>query len=141
MSVTGGFSNVLDAQIDQQLKDKKVTTDFAVFQTVQDFARRKNEGALANFKPEPWDKIDPSFKDPDGAWVAVGVNAMPYAYNPNLVKPEEAPRSALDFLKPAFKDAPHPNAARLFLNWFMEPEQQSRLAYWSPRGDVARLPA
>ncbi len=239
VSVTGGFSNVLDAQIDQQLTDKKVTTDFAVFQTVQDFARWKSEGALANFKPEPWDKIDPSFKDPDGAWVAVGVNAMPYAYNPNLVKPEDVPRSALDFLKPVFKgkliaaypadddatlydfyqivqkygwdymdkymanqpnfvqghlgvvrsiasgenlatldtiantsleiihagqpqaivfseidpvpvwpltaaifkDAPHPNAARLFLNWFMEPEQQSRLAYWSPRGDVARLPA
>src|ERR1700756_4691695 len=35
----GGFSNVLDHDIDQQLKDKKVTADFVNFQTVQDYRR------------------------------------------------------------------------------------------------------
>ena len=35
-----------------------------------------------------------------------------------------------------FKDAPHPNAARLFLAWFMEAVQQKRIGYWSPRSDV-----
>jgi ABC-type Fe3+ transport system substrate-binding protein len=35
-----------------------------------------------------------------------------------------------------FKDAPHPNAAKLFLSWLLEPEQQSTLPTWSPRSDV-----
>ena len=35
-----------------------------------------------------------------------------------------------------FRDSPHPNAARLFLNWFLEKEQQSKLGTWSPRKDV-----
>jgi ABC-type Fe3+ transport system substrate-binding protein len=36
-----------------------------------------------------------------------------------------------------FKDAPHPNAAKLFLSWLLAPEQQARLPTWSPRSDVA----
>ena len=36
-----------------------------------------------------------------------------------------------------FKDAPHPNAAKLFLNWYLEKEQQSRLGTFSARTDVA----
>jgi ABC-type Fe3+ transport system substrate-binding protein len=35
-----------------------------------------------------------------------------------------------------FKDAPHPNAAKLFLNWYMAKEQQSRLGTFSARSDV-----
>src|SRR4029077_1767321 len=103
VSVTGGFSNVLDKKIDAQLADGKLAVDFAVFQTLQDFVRWKQQGALLEFKPQGFDKIDPSFKDPGGAFVAIQVNAHTYAYNPNLVKPEDVPRSALDFLNPRFK--------------------------------------
>ena len=103
VSVTGGFSNVLDKKIDAQLADGKLAVDFAVFQTLQDFVRWKQQGALLEFKPQGFDKIDPSFKDASGAFVAVQVNAHAYAYNPNLVKPEDVPRSALDFLNPRFK--------------------------------------
>src|SRR5262249_10182270 len=35
-----------------------------------------------------------------------------------------------------FKGAPHPNAAKLFLSWFLAPEQQSKMPTWSPRSDV-----
>jgi ABC-type Fe3+ transport system substrate-binding protein len=35
-----------------------------------------------------------------------------------------------------FKNAPHPNAAKLFISWLLEPEQQSKLPTWSPRSDV-----
>jgi ABC-type Fe3+ transport system substrate-binding protein len=34
------------------------------------------------------------------------------------------------------KDAPHPNAARLFLDWYMAKEQQSRLGTYSARSDI-----
>ena len=34
VSITGGFSNVLDKKIDQQLKDDKLEVDAAIFQTL-----------------------------------------------------------------------------------------------------------
>jgi ABC-type Fe3+ transport system substrate-binding protein len=234
VSVTGGFSNVLDKQIDAQLASNKLELDIAVFQTLQDFARWKQQGALLEFKPQGIDKIDPSFKDANGSFVAVQINAHAYAYNPKLVKPEDVPRSALDFLNPRFKgkvvscypadddatlydfysivqkygwsymdrymanqpnfiqghlgvvrsiasgenlvtfdtiatismdqknlgltqavafpqsdplpiwpftaaifkSAPHPNAAKLFLTWYLSPEEQSKTGNWSPRSDV-----
>jgi ABC-type Fe3+ transport system substrate-binding protein len=234
VSVTGGFSNVLDKRIDTQLGAGKLEADFAAFQTLQDFVRWKQQGVLLEFKPQGFDKIDASFKDANGAFVAIQINAMPYAYNPNLVKPEDVPRSALDFLKPQFKgkavacypadddatlydfysivqkygwsymdrymanqpnfiqghlgvvrsigsgenlvtfdtiasistdqknlgltqavafpqsdplpiwpftaaifkSAPHPNAAKLFLSWYLSPEVQSKTGNWSPRSDV-----
>jgi ABC-type Fe3+ transport system substrate-binding protein len=36
-----------------------------------------------------------------------------------------------------FKDAPHPNAAKLFIGWLLEPAQQATTGTWSPRRDVA----
>ena len=35
-----------------------------------------------------------------------------------------------------FKNAPHPNAAKLFLTWLLEPEQQATTGTWSSRKDV-----
>lgn len=234
VTIHSGFSNVHDEKINQQLKTKTLDADLAILQTVQDYIRWKKEGVLASFKPPAWDAIDKSFKDPDGYYVGVFVTSVSYAFNHALVKPEDAPKSALDFLKPefrgkmiacyphddditlylfhtvvqkygwdwmtkylangaqfiqghlgvsralssgeaavsidsnpnfslreqrsgkpvdisfskidptpvwaqtaaTFKDSPHPNAARLFLSWFLEKEQQSKLDTWSPRSDV-----
>ena len=35
-----------------------------------------------------------------------------------------------------FKNAPHPNAAKLFLGWLLEPAQQAATGTWSSRKDV-----
>jgi ABC-type Fe3+ transport system substrate-binding protein len=35
-----------------------------------------------------------------------------------------------------FKDAPHPNAAKLFIAWYLQPEQQRRVGHWPSRSDV-----
>src|SRR6202047_3131740 len=40
VSITGGFSNVLDKKIDQQLKDDKLEVDTAIFQTLRSEERR-----------------------------------------------------------------------------------------------------
>ena len=234
VSVSGGFSNVLNQQIEQQLAAGKLEVDFAVFQTVQDFVNWKRRGMLLAFKPEGFDQIMPNLRDPDGTYMAFAANTIGYAYNTNLVRAEDVPKSALDFLKPAFqgklisvyphdddaalylfhlivqkygwswmdrymanqphfiqghlpvaraiaegrmaatldatittagglkrqgapieiafsaedetpvftvtggifKDAPHPNAAKLFLTWYLAKEQQSRLGTFSPRLDV-----
>ena len=67
VSVTGGFSNVLDKKIDQQIADHGLEADAAIFQTLQDFVRWKAQGQLLAFKPAGFDAIDASFKDKDGA--------------------------------------------------------------------------
>jgi ABC-type Fe3+ transport system substrate-binding protein len=103
VSITGGFSNVLDKRIDQQLKEEHLEADTAIFQTLNDFARWKSEGQLLLFKPEGFDAVDPSFKDKDGAFYGVMVIAMPYQYNTQLVSAADVPKSALDFLKPQFR--------------------------------------
>jgi ABC-type Fe3+ transport system substrate-binding protein len=35
-----------------------------------------------------------------------------------------------------FKGAPHPNAAKLYISWLLEKEQQSQIGTWSSRSDV-----
>jgi ABC-type Fe3+ transport system substrate-binding protein len=234
VSISGGFSNVLDKRIDQQIKDNKVEVDAAILQTIQDFVRWKADGQLMIYKPAGFSAIDASFKDADGAFWATMVNAVPYMYNTEKVTEADVPNSALDFLKPQFdgkvvtpypadddvtlwvfyhivqkygwdymgkymaakpnliqghlgqqrsigtgqnlvtfdsiynitnelkkqgmpveshfasqdatpiwpltgaifKSAPHPNAAKLFLAWLLEPEQQIATGTWSGRSDV-----
>src|SRR5260370_41349956 len=71
VSVTGGFSNVLDAKIDAQLKAGKLEVDLAVFQTLQDFVRWKQDGKLLNYKPQAFDKIYPIFSHTNRAYPSV----------------------------------------------------------------------
>jgi ABC-type Fe3+ transport system substrate-binding protein len=234
ITIGGGFSNVLDKKIDQQIAAGKLEVDAAILQTIADFVRWKSEGRLMMFKPNGFDVMDGSFKDADGTFWATMVIAVPYMYNTEKVAAADVPNSALDFLTPQFqgkivtaypadddvtlwvfyhivqkygwdymdkymaakpsfiqghlgeqrsigsgqnfvtfdsihditnelkrqgmpvashlptvealpiwplsgaifKDAPHPNAAKLFLSWLLEPEQQAKLPTWSPRSDV-----
>jgi ABC-type Fe3+ transport system substrate-binding protein len=234
ITVGGGFSNVLDQKIDQQIAAGKLEVDAAILQTAADYVRWKHEGRLLIFKPPGFDKMDAAFKDADGAFWATMVNVVPYMVNTEKVAAADVPNSAMDFLKPQFqgkivtayptdddvtlwvfyhivqkygwsymdkymaakpnfiqghlgeqrsigsgqniatfdsilditdglkrqgqpvdshfptvdalpiwpltgaifKDAPHPNAAKLFLSWLLQPEQQAKLPTWSPRSDV-----
>jgi ABC-type Fe3+ transport system substrate-binding protein len=234
VTLMGGFSNVLNAKIEQQLSAKKIETDLLVFQTVQDFVGWNRRGLLMHFKPEGFETIGAGAKDPDGAWIAVNANPLFYGYNTDGLAADEVPKSALDFLKAKFKgklisaypadddatlydfytivrkygwsymdrymaqqpkfiqghlgvarslgsgeslasfdntigstntakreggklalaapardrlpmfftseailkDAPHPNAAKLYVSWFLSKEQQSRIGVYSSRADV-----
>ena len=120
VTIHAGFSNVHNQTINAQLKDDKLDADLAVLQTVSDFIDWKKAGVLAAFKPDGWDAIDQTFKDPDGHYVGVFVTAVAYAYNPTLVKPADVPKSALDFLKPEFRGLtiscyPHDDDITLYL--------------------------
>ena len=102
VTFTGGLSTALNKKIEAQLANQKVETDLAILQTIQDFAKWKKAGAMLPFKPAGWDPIDEAYKDEDGAFVTVSVNAITYAINTQLVAPADVPKSALDFLKPMF---------------------------------------
>jgi ABC-type Fe3+ transport system substrate-binding protein len=234
VSLMGGFSNVLNAKVEEQLRAKKVETDLLVFQTVQDFVAWNKRGLLLHFKPEGFETIGAGAKDRDGAWIAANANPLFYGYNTEHVMADDVPKSALDFLQSRFKgklvsaypadddatlydfhtivrkygwgymdrymaqqprfiqghlgvarslgsgeslvsfdnttgstntvkreggkialvapasdrlpvfftseailkDAPHPNAAKLYVSWFLSKEQQSRIGVYSSRGDV-----
>jgi len=238
VALTGGLSTALNKKVEQQLASKAMEADLAIFQTIQDFGRWKKAGALLLFKPEGSELIDPAYKDEDGAFTAVSVNTIVYAYNTRLLAAADVPKSALDFLKPMFqgqlittdpseddaalavfnmivgkygwsymdkymaqkpafvttghaavsnaiadgeklatfdststtprlkqagkpiepvfsqaddtpvflvggaifKGAPHPNAAKLYLTWYLAKEQQSRSGTFSPRSDVPPPP-
>jgi len=102
ISVTGGFSNVLDKKIDQQLGVGKLEVDAAIFQTLNDFVRWKAQGQLLAYRLPGFEAIDPSFKDSDGSFYGTQVIAMPYMVNTKHVKPTDVPNSANDFLKSIF---------------------------------------
>jgi ABC-type Fe3+ transport system substrate-binding protein len=102
VKVEGGFSNVLDNEINQQIAAKKMDVDMALLQTVQDFVGWKKQGALIRFRPDGADKFDSRFRDKDEYFWATSVVLLSYAYNTNALKPDEVPKSALDFLKPQF---------------------------------------
>jgi ABC-type Fe3+ transport system substrate-binding protein len=120
VAIEGGFSNVLNQKIEQQFKEGKLAADMVLFQTAQDFVRWKGQGKMLAFKPEGFEAIDASFKDPDGAFIVWYVGTLSYAYNSKELKPETAPKSALDFLKPEFRGKmiacyPHDDDATLYL--------------------------
>ena len=102
VSISGGFSNVLDKKIDAQIAAGKLEVDTAILQTIADYVRWKAAGrTLIEFKPAGFDKINSRFKDSDGAYWATMVNAVPYMYNTEKVTAADVPNSALDFLKAA----------------------------------------
>ena len=120
VSVSGGFSNVLNERIEKQFTAGKLEVDFAFFQTVQDFVNWKRRDKLLAFKPDGFDQIMPNLRDPDGAYMAFAAVVIAYAYNTKLVGAPDVPKSALDFLKPAFRDKlisvyPHDDDAALYL--------------------------
>ena len=102
VAISGGFSNVLDQKVDAQIAAGKLEVDAAILQTIADYVRWKSQDRLLEFKPAGFDKIDASLKDPDGAYWATMVNAVPYMYNTEKVAAADLPNSALDFLKPQF---------------------------------------
>ena len=103
VSLMGGFSNVLNAKVEEQISAKKIETDVLIFQTVQDFVNWNKRGLLMHFKPDGFDTIGASYKDKDGAWIAVNANPLFYGINSEHLAPDRYPRSALDFLKPELK--------------------------------------
>jgi ABC-type Fe3+ transport system substrate-binding protein len=81
--------------------------------------------------------------------ISAGEKAVTIDSNPNLSlrekragKPTEIAFSEIDptpvwaQTAATFKVSPHPNAARLFLSWWLQKEQQAKLDTWSVRVDV-----
>jgi len=66
----------------------------------------KEQGLTIPYISEAMEKLDPSFKDPDGYWRSFYMNPMAFAVNTEALKKAGAtkPTSWQDLLKPEYKD-------------------------------------
>ncbi|PVZ96595.1 hypothetical protein BB558_007487 [Smittium angustum] len=92
------------AEIDKQLKEKRLIPSVVNTQTLYDVFRWKDEGVLMPFRPPNWDKVYPGLKDPELNYICVSN----FFFAPNALKSTveagEAPVEDTDFLKPEFKN-------------------------------------
>src|SRR5262249_11370932 len=99
--------------------------DMVFLQTAQDFVRWNKQGRMMHFKPESFAAIHPSFRDKDGAFIVWYVGTLSYAYNTQVLKADQVPKSAMDFLKPEFKGKmiacyPHDDDATLYIFYTLQ---------------------
>jgi iron(III) transport system substrate-binding protein len=64
------------------------------------FVTWKRQGILDPYIPAELTKWPADQRDPDGSYASVRFTLMPIAYNTNLVKPEDAPKSFADLTDP-----------------------------------------
>jgi ABC-type Fe3+ transport system substrate-binding protein len=124
LDVVVDYSKFHDARIDNQIATKTLVADVIQIQTLQNFARWKADGVLLPYKPLGWDKIYEKFKDPDGAYCGVFVDAFSNVVNTKLL-PNSAdwPREAKDYLRPEFKGkivVTYPTDDDAVLFWFKQ---------------------
>lgn len=102
LNIVVDYSKFHDARIDSQLATGTLVPDVVQLQTLQDFPRWKKEGVLLPYKPAGFSRVHPRFKDPDGAWTGIFVDAFSTIYNAESVG-SNPPRTARDLLDPRWK--------------------------------------
>lgn len=119
LNLTVDLSKYHDVRLDQQLADGRCNVDSIILQTLQDYPRWAQEGALLNYAPAGFDKVHDAFKDPSAAWYGVYVFFWSSGWNPTKLQGVDAPVEYPDFLRPEFKNKlvltyPHDDDAVLY---------------------------
>ena len=113
------YSKFHDVRIDNQFATGTVIPDVVHLQTLQDFTRWKDDGRLEAFKPEGFEQIHESFKDPEGAWVGIEVLAFSFMYSAAAAadKQPKNPKdlASIDWKGKIASSYPHDDDAVLFL--------------------------
>ncbi|KAM0549149.1 hypothetical protein ACHAPJ_009604 [Fusarium lateritium] len=106
LNVTVDLSKYHDVRLDQQLAagEKSVYVDSIILQTLQDYPRWSQEGALLNYAPNGFDQIEHAFKDSSAAWYGVYVFFWANGWNTEKLKGIKAPAEYDDWLRPEFKN-------------------------------------
>ncbi|KAI3326058.1 ABC transporter [Xylariaceae sp. AK1471] len=102
LNITVDVSKYHDGNIDRQLTTGGVYVDSVILQTLHDYPRWDQEGALLHYIPLNYYDVYPSFRDLRGAWHGVEIFAWSFVWNKNKIS--EGPKEFEDFLKPEFKD-------------------------------------
>ncbi|KAG9250324.1 ABC transporter [Emericellopsis atlantica] len=102
LNITVDVSKYHDGNIDRQLSTGGLYVDSIILQTLQDYPRWDQEGALLHYAPLNFDNTHPAFRDIRAAWYGVSIFAWTFISNNDRLS--EGPREFADFLKPEFKD-------------------------------------
>ncbi|KUO08968.1 ABC transporter substrate-binding protein [Streptomyces sp. DSM 15324] len=113
------YSKYHDVRVDNQLATGTLVPDVVQLQTLQDFVRWKSQGRLLHYRPAGFSQVYEKFKDPQGAWVAIGAIGFSFMYGPDAAG-AGAPRTPLDLLDARWKGRiassfPHDDDAVLYL--------------------------
>lgn len=138
LDIVVDYSKFHEARIDNQIATKTLIPDVVQLQTLQDFPRWKTEGVLMNYKPVGWDKIYKPFRDDDGAYTGIFVDAFSNVINSKLLAKEQWPTEAKDYLRPEFKGklvVTYPTDDDAVLFWFKQVVDKYG---WSYVADFAR---
>ncbi|EGR44826.1 uncharacterized protein TRIREDRAFT_69679 [Trichoderma reesei QM6a] len=105
LNITVDLSKYLDGEIDQQLFNGNIHVDSIILQTLQDFPRWQQEGALLNYAPVGLESVFPAFKDPlSASWYGYSIFFWSISWNVEKLPHAGNISSYKDLLKPEFKD-------------------------------------
>ncbi|WP_431285497.1 ABC transporter substrate-binding protein [Humitalea sp. 24SJ18S-53] len=90
-------------RINNQIARGRVACDVAHVLTINLFEHWKAEGRLLPYKPLGWEEVFADVRDPDAAYVPIGLFSFSTVYNTTLLTEAEAPRDAIDYLDPKLK--------------------------------------
>lgn len=124
LDIVVDYSKFHEARIDNQIATKSLVPDVVQIQTLQNFPRWKAAGVLQPYKPLGWDKVYAPFKDKDGAFTGIFVDAFSNVVNTKLLPDEKSwPREAKDYLRREFKGkivVTYPTDDDAVLFWFKQ---------------------
>ena len=99
LAIIVDYSKFHDVRIDNQFATNTLVPDVVQLQTLQDFTRWNEGGRLQQYKPAGFSNVYEKFKDPDGAWVALGVIAFSFLYDVAAAG-NNAPTTPKDLVNP-----------------------------------------
>jgi ABC-type Fe3+ transport system substrate-binding protein len=102
LNVTVDLSKYHDGLLDDQIANGNVYVDSIILQTLHDYPRWKEQGALLQYKPNDFDKVAAPFKDEDGAYYGYTIFSWATTWNP--AKTNATFRDFADALSPLLKD-------------------------------------
>lgn len=104
INITVRYSTEHTGLIDRQLVLGGLEPDIVQLQTLHDFESWKARNVLLPYRPPGARAVFPEYRDPDNTFIGIAVPSFGRVYNSALLSAGEAPRDAVDFLAPAFRD-------------------------------------
>ncbi|KAE8829796.1 hypothetical protein HRS9139_06420 [Pyrenophora teres f. teres] len=104
LNLTTDLSKYHSGRFDEQLAAGKVYVDSIAFQTVHDFPRWDNDGALLHYAPVGLEKVYSPMKDVRAAFYGILTVGWAGKWNTDKLPGIKAPVEWEDWLRPEFKD-------------------------------------
>jgi hypothetical protein len=106
LNLTVDLSKYHEVRLDEQLAagGRSVIVDSVILQTLHDYPRWAQEGALLPYAPKGFDEIDHAFKDSGAYWYGVYVLFWSNAWNTEKLPGIKDPVEYDDWLRPEFKN-------------------------------------